>query len=65
MNSSKTWKSGERCRISGTYDCRICRLAGRESVRDFEAGSVLPMCDACPEKDTTWWLIKARSGRAA
>lgn len=65
MNSSKTWKSGERSLQSGTYRCEVCHLAGRETVRDFEAGIILPMCDACPEKDTTWRLLKARKGRAA
>jgi hypothetical protein len=58
MNSSKTWKSGEKCRVTGAYRCEVCHLAGRETAKDFSAGSVLPMCDACPEKDATWRLLK-------
>ncbi len=65
MNSSRTWKSGERCRVSGTYRCEICHLAGTETLREFQAGAILPMCDACPEKDSTWRLLKAHEGRAA
>jgi len=65
MNSSRTWKSGEHCRISGTYRCETCHLAGQETVRDFEAKAVLPMCEVGPDKDTTWRLMKTRSNRAA
>ncbi len=65
LNSSKTWKSGEHCRITGTYRCEICHLAGRDTVREFEAGVILPMCEVCPEKDTTWHLLKAKENRAA
>ncbi len=65
MNSSRTWKSGEFCRISGTYRCEICHAAGRSVVREFEAGKILPMCDTCPEKDTTWRLLAATPARAA
>ncbi len=65
MNSSRTWKSGERCRISGTYRCQICHLAHRDTVVEFEAGRILPMCDVCPEKDTTWRLLRAKDVRAA
>jgi hypothetical protein len=65
LNSSRTWKSGERCRASGTYRCEICRLAQKDTLRDVEAGAVFPMCDAGPEKDTTWRLVEARAGRAA
>ncbi len=61
VNSSRTWKSGEICRISGTYRCQNCHLAGREVARAFEAGTVFPMCDSCPEKDVTWRLEKAGS----
>lgn len=63
INSSKTWKSGERCERSGSYRCETCRLAGRHTVRDFEAGIILPMCDVGPEKDTTWRLLKATKAR--
>ncbi len=63
MNSSRTWKTGERCRISGTYRCEICHLAQRETLREFELGTILPMCDVCPEKDTTWRLLHAKRGR--
>lgn len=65
MNSSKTWKSGERSARSGTYVCQICHMAGRNTVREFEAGVILPMCDACPEKDTTWRLVKEKARRTA
>lgn len=58
MNSSKTWKSGERCRISGAYRCVTCQLEGRDTVLEFAEGRVLPMCDVCPEKDATWRLIR-------
>ncbi len=64
MNSSKTWKSGEKCRVTGSYRCEICHLAGRETVKDFRAGAVLPMCDTCPEKDATWRLQKASAAAA-
>jgi hypothetical protein len=58
MNSSRTWKSGEVCQISGTYRCQDCHLAGREVVVAFEAGKILPMCETCPQKDATWRLLK-------
>lgn len=65
MNSSKTWKSGERCRIPGAYRCQACHLVGRETTKECAEGSVLPMCDACPEKDATWRLIRASGAAAA
>ena len=58
VNSSRTWKSGEIARISGTYVCQNCRLAGRELILEIEAGKVFPMCGSCPEKDVTWRLIR-------
>jgi len=61
VNSSRTWKSGEICRISGTYRCQNCHLAGRELTLEFEAGKVFPMCNSCPEKDVTWMLIRPSS----
>ena len=59
MNSSRTWKTGERCQISGTYRCQVCGAAGRETLRDFVAGQVIPMCDAGTGKDATWRLMRA------
>jgi len=64
LNSSRTWKSGEICRIPGLYRCQNCHLAGREFTREFEAGKVFPMCDSCPEKDVTWRLLKPAAVRA-
>lgn len=64
MNSSRTWKSGEVCQITGTYRCQNCHAAGRLVIGQFEAGKVLPMCDSCPEKDATWRLLK-KAPRAA
>ena len=64
MNSSRTWKSGERCRVSGTYRCQNCHLGGRDTVRIFEAGHILPMCDQCSDKDVAWRLVQA-AARAA
>ncbi len=61
MNSSRTWKSGEVARISGTYRCQNCHLAGRELTLSIESGKVFPMCSSCPERDVTWRLIKASS----
>jgi hypothetical protein len=58
VNSSRTWKTGEICRVSGTYRCQNCHFAGREVVKQFEAGKVLPMCDASPDNDVTWRLIR-------
>lgn len=57
MNSSKTWKSGERCQRPGTYLCRQCRLEGRETVRVLAEGAVFPMCEICPGGDATWRLV--------
>jgi hypothetical protein len=65
MNSSRTWKSGERCRESGTYRCQVCHAGGRETIREFQAGAILPMCDACPERDATWVLLAATGRRLA
>ena len=65
MNTSKTWKSGERCRFGGTYRCQQCHLEGRTTVRDFVPGVVLPMCEACRNPDATWRLIRAASRAAA
>ncbi|PYS96204.1 MAG: hypothetical protein DMF50_05555 [Acidobacteria bacterium] len=65
MNSSRTWKTGEHCRISGTYRCLNCRAAGVETIREFEAGKVIPMCDVGPDKDATWRLVRAAPARAA
>ncbi len=59
MNSSRTWKSGEICRISGSYRCQNCHLAGRALALAIEAGKIFPMCGTCPEKDVTWRLMKA------
>jgi len=59
VNSSRTWKSGEICRVSGVYRCWNCHLAGREVTRTIEAGAVFPMCDSSPEKDVTWRLEQA------
>ena len=61
MNSSRTWKSGEIVRISGTYRCQNCHLAGRDLTLKIEAGKVFPMCGSCPEQDVTWRLIQASS----
>ena len=58
MNSSRTWKSGERCRIAGSYRCQQCRLEGRETVRVVARGAILPMCDVCPGQEATWMLIR-------
>jgi hypothetical protein len=63
MNSSRTWKSGERCQVAGAYRCEQCRLEGRDTVREMIAGAVLPLCEACPGKDATWRLV--REGAAA
>ena len=62
MNSSKTWKSGEIGRIPGIYRCQACHLDGRETLKEFRAGAVLPMCEVCPEKDATWRLIRPAAG---
>jgi len=59
VNTSMTWKSGERCRIAGLYRCQQCHLEGRDTQRVCAAGSIFPMCDACPGKDATWRLIRA------
>ncbi len=64
MNSSKTWKSGELCRLPGTYRCQSCEAEGRQTVKELAAGSILPMCDSCVEKDATWKLIET-AGRSA
>ncbi len=65
MNSSGTWKSGELVRIGGTYECRTCRLEGRETMKDLCGGSVLPMCENCARKDATWKLIRKMESDAA
>jgi hypothetical protein len=58
MNSSRTWKSGERCQVAGSYRCQQCWLEEGDTRRDFTVGQVLPMCDACSQKDATWRLIR-------
>lgn len=58
MNSSRTWKSGERCQVAGAYRCEQCRLEGRTTVRDMSAGAILALCEACPGKDATWRLVR-------
>lgn len=58
MNSSRTWKTGEIGRVTGAYRCQNCHFAGREVVREFEAGKILPMCDSCADKDVTWQMMK-------
>lgn len=63
MNSSRTWKSGEVCQITGEYRCVACHLAGRNVIGTFEAGKILPLCEGCPDKDATWRLVRA--GRSA
>ncbi|MFQ5876600.1 MAG: hypothetical protein ACE5JH_02745 [Acidobacteriota bacterium] len=65
MNSSKTWKSGETCRVTGRYRCRTCELDGRETVLEFRAGTILPMCDLCPGGDATYTLLRASETVAA
>lgn len=65
MNSSRTWKSGERVAEAGLYRCQQCHLEGRATVRELPAGAILPLCEACPEKDATWRLIRAGAATAA
>ena len=65
MNSSGTWKSGELVGIGGTYECRTCRLEGRETMKELSGGSVLPMCENCAQKDATWKLIRKMESGAA
>ena len=65
MNSSKTWKSGEISRVSGTYRCQACHLVGRENLKEVREGAVFPMCEDCPEKDATWRLTKTGVSGAA
>ena len=65
MNSSRTWKSGERCRITGIYRCEACHLDGRGTERQLNAGAIMPMCDVCPEKDATWRLMRPSSPAVA
>ena len=65
MNSSRTWKSGEVCQVTGKYRCQACHLAGREVVGSFESGKILPLCDGCPDKDATWRLLRATAAAKA
>lgn len=67
MNSSKTWKSGERCVRPGLYRCQQCRLEGRETTRVLQKDAIFPMCDLEPGGDATWRLIRpdAPASRAA
>jgi hypothetical protein len=58
MNSSKTWKSGERCVKPGVYRCEQCRLEGRDTTRAVQAGAIFPMCELDPGGDATWRLIR-------
>ena len=58
MNSSHSWKSGERCRAPGTYRCQNCHYAGRETLKEFQVNVILPMCDSSADKDVTWLLIR-------
>jgi hypothetical protein len=58
VNSSRTWKSGEVCQVTGTYRCQGCYAAGRVVIGQFDAGKILPMCESCPEKDATWRLLR-------
>ena len=53
-----TWKSGERCRSTGVYRCQQCHLEGRVTLRECAAGVIMPMCDACRDKDAAWRLIR-------
>ena len=53
-----TWKSGERCRTAGVYRCQQCHLEGRATLRECQAGAVMPMCEACRDKDAAWRLIR-------
>jgi hypothetical protein len=62
MNSSRTWKSGERCQVAGTYRCQQCRLEERDTRRDMAVGQVFPMCETCSQKDATWRLMRAAAG---
>ncbi len=65
MNSSKTWKSGEKCRVPGLYRCRGCETAGRETTLEALEGTIFPMCEACPQKDATYSLVRAAAGASA
>ena len=58
MNSSKTWKSGERCVVAGVYRCEQCRLEGRETTRAVQAAAIFPMCDLDPGGDATWRITR-------
>jgi len=65
MNSSHSWKSGERCRVTGSYRCQNCHYMGRETLRDFQANAILPMCDSCPDKDVSWLLARPADSAVA
>jgi hypothetical protein len=64
VNSSRTWKSGERCQIAGVYRCVQCRFEGRETIHEVPEGVILPLCDFCPGKDATWRLVRESGGAA-
>lgn len=64
MNSSRTWKSGERCQVAGTYRCQQCRLEGRDTIREMTQGAILPLCEYCPGNDATWRLVRESAGAA-
>jgi len=58
-NSSHTYKMGETCDTSGSYECLGCKYTGNESLVRVEKGKILPMCSTCKDQDTTWHLKKA------
>lgn len=49
---------------AGLYRCQQCHLEGRTTLVEAAAGSILPLCGACPEKDATWRLIRAGAAAA-
>ncbi len=53
-SKSDLFKPGERCHLAGSYVCETCRLAGRNTLVQVEAGAIFPLCTECIDMDMGW-----------
>lgn len=62
VNSSDTFKTGERVLADGEYACLLCGQAGKVTTKSLAKGAIFPFCDGCDTKDATFRL-SARPAR--
>jgi len=57
VNTSDTFKTGERVIAAGDYECLICKSMGKTTTITLEAQKIFPFCPGCETKDATFHSI--------